>query len=193
MIRGMVDNRGCLGAVYRVTNDFLIERGLADEVKTKLPPDARQVLEKLPFAFAWREQASLEEIEKVLYAKSPQLAADLGFAAAKILSGGVVAPVFKMALSLFGQTMESIFGNLDRFFSMVVRGFTFRYDRAADKEGQVFVKIAGGPVHPSLFQQIRGNLLMMYAIVGTTGTVGEPVVLRSDESGADISLAVRWQ
>ena len=185
--------RGCLGAVYRITNDFLTERGLAGEVKAQLSPESRKVLDKPPFAFVWLENAPLEEIEKVLYARSPHLAADLGFAAAKLLSSGLIAPVFRMALSLFGQTVESLFNNLDRFYSMVVRGFSFRYERGGDKQGQVFAKITGGPVHPSLYQQIRGNLLMMYALVDVHGTVSEPVVLRSDESGAEIALQVSWQ
>ena len=184
--------RGCLGAVYRITNDFLIERGLAEEVKAKLSPEARKVLDKPPFAFVWQDGAPLEEIEKILYARSPQLAADLGFAAAKLLSGGLIAPVFKMALSLFGQTVESLFNNLDRFYSMVVRGFAFRYEPGGDKHGKVFAKITGGPVHPSLYQQIRGNLLMMYALVNVPGTVSEPIVLRSDETGAEIALQVNW-
>lgn len=187
------DRRACLGAVYRVTNDFLVERGLDGEVKAQLAPAERRMLEKLPFPFAWQDGAALEEIEKILYARSPQLPADLGFAAAKILSGGVVAPVFRMALRLFGQTMDSIFGNLDRFYSIVVQGFAFRYEPSGEKQGKVFATISRGPAHPSLFQQLKGNLLMMYAIVGATGTVDEPVVLRSDDSGADISLAVRWQ
>jgi hypothetical protein len=187
------DRRGCLGAVYRITADFLVERGLSEEVKAQLPPEARKVLDKLPFAFAWQDGAPLEEIEKVLYAKSPQLAADLGFAAAKFLSGNVVAPVFKMALALFGQTPDAIFGNLDRFFSMVVRGFSFRYEPGGEKHGTVIAKIAGGPVHPSLFQQLKGNLLMMYQLCDVDGSVDEPQVLRSDDAGAEISLGVRWK
>ncbi len=187
------NSRGCLGAVYRITNDFLAQRGLLDEVKAKLSPESRRVLEKLPFPFAWQPGAPLEEIEQVLYAKSPALPYDLGFAAAKFLSGNVVAPVFKMALSLFGQTMETIFGNLDRFYSMVVRGFNFRYEPSGAKQGTIFVKISGGPAHPSLFLQLKGNLHMMYGLVGVTGTIEDPAVLRSDDTGADISLAVRWE
>lgn len=187
------ENRGALGIVYRVTNDFLVEKQVLDDVKAGLSPDSRKILDKLPFSFAWQPNAPLEEIEKLLYAKSPKLAADLGFYAAKFLSGSVVAPVFKMALSLFGRTPDAIFGNLDRFFSMVVRGFTFRYEGEGEKNGRVVVTIAGGPVHPSLFQQIRGNLLMMYGIIDADGTVDEPVVLRSDATGAEIALPVAWK
>jgi hypothetical protein len=188
-----VERRGCLGAVYRITFDFLKARALVDELKEKLSPDSLLLLEKPPFPFSWQDAATLEEIERILYAKSPQLAADLGFAAAKYLSGNIVAPVFKMAMTLFGGTPDVLFAHLDRFFSMVVRGFTFRYEAAGAKEGRVFAVIAGGRVHPSVFQQLKGNLHMMYGICGATGSVDEPRVLRSDETGAEISLGVRWR
>ena len=107
------DARSCLGTVYRVVLDFLTERGLLEEVKARLTAPSRKVLEKLPFAFAWQDSGPLEEMEKVLYARSPDLVADLGHAAGRQLSGTLVAPVLKMALSLFGQTPGSMFGHLD--------------------------------------------------------------------------------
>jgi hypothetical protein len=188
----MNDPRGCLGSVYRVTAEFLAERGLLAEVKEKLSPEARKVLEKPPFPFAWQESAALEEIEKVLYAKSPQLAADLGFAAARVLSGNVIAPVLRVATSLFGATPDAFFRNLDRFYAMVVRGFSFRYEEHGEKEGRVIARISGGRPHPSLFQQLKGNLAILYQIAGATGVIDEPVLLASDESGAEIALGVRW-
>ncbi|MCA1828937.1 MAG: hypothetical protein ABR567_13390 [Myxococcales bacterium] len=187
------ESRGCLGTVYRVTADFLVERKLLDEVKAKLSPASRRMLEKLPFPFAWQDAAALEEIERLLYAKSPQLATDLGFAAAKYLSGSVVAPVLKMATSLFGRTPDAFFRNLDRFFSMVVRGFDFRYEADGEKRGKVIARIHGGPVHPSLFQQLKGNLGMLFPLSGATGSVEEPLVLRSDDAGAEVVLGVRWE
>ncbi|HUJ27083.1 MAG TPA: hypothetical protein VLW85_13750 [Myxococcales bacterium] len=188
-----LESRAALGAVYRVTSDFLNERGLMADMKASLSQPSRAVLDKLPFAFSWQPYAALEEIETRLYAKSPQLSADLGFYAAKFLSGSVVAPVFKMALSLFGRTPDAIYGNLDRFFSMVVRGFNFRYEGGGEKQGRVVVSIEGGPVHPSLFQQIKGNLAMMYGICDADGTVDEPQVIRSDGEGAEIALGVHWK
>ena len=124
-------SRAALGCVYRITADFLEKRGLMEKVKTQLSPPSRKVLDKLPFAFAWQDYSPLEEIERVLHQYSPQLADDLGYAAAEYLSGTVVAPVLKMAFSLFGRTPAALFGNLDRFYSMVVRGFSFRFGARA--------------------------------------------------------------
>lgn len=186
------DKRGCLGAVYRITGEFLEKRGLKGEVMARLTPDSRKLLEKPPFPFSWHDSAALEEIERVLHERSPQLAAELGYAAADYLSNTLVAPVFKMAVTLFGKSPDALFGNLDRFYSMAVRGFSFRYEPRGQTQGTVFVQISGGRPHESLFQQIRGNLKVMYNLTGNKGTVGEPSVLRSDDSGAEVSLPVAW-
>ena len=187
------ESRGCLGSVYKITADFLGERGLLDEVRSKISPESRAMVEKPPFAFAWRDSAALEEIERVLYARSPELCVDLGHAAGRQLSQSIVAPVLKMALSLFGTTPASLFGNLDRFFSMVVRGFSFQYQSAAPKDGVVRAQIEGAGVHPSLFQQLRGNLKTIFDLCSVAGTVGAAQVVRNDESGAEVLLPVRWQ
>ena len=188
----MSQTRGCLGAVYRITADFLEKRGLKNEVMAQLTPGSRKLVEKPPFPFSWHDSAALEEIEQVLHARSPQLAADLGYAAADYLSSTLIAPVFKMAVTLFGKTPDALFQNLDRFYSMVVRGFSFRYEAGSESSGTVFVQISGGRPHESLFQQIRGNLKVMYDLCGATGTIGEPSVVRTDEAGAEVSLPVRW-
>jgi len=188
----MHESRGVLGAAYRITADFLEKRGLKSEVSAKLSPASRKFVDKPPFAFSWHDYAALEEIEKVLHARSPELAADLGFAAAEHLSGTVVAPLVKMALTLFGKSPDQLFTNLDRFYSMVTRGFSFRYEPAGEKAGQVRVTISGGKAHESLFQQIKGNLRMLYGLSGVNGTVDEPRVLRSDDAGAEVALRVSW-
>ena len=48
-------------------------------------------------------------------------------------------------------------------------------------------------MHESLFRQIRGNLRMIFELSGKKGSVDEPVVLRHDADGAEVSLAVRWE
>jgi hypothetical protein len=187
--------RGCLGTVYRVTAEFLAERAVIEEVKAKASPDTRKLLEKLPFGFAWQDGAPLEEIERILYAMpgGRELCVELGHAAGRQLSSTMIKPVLKMALSLFGQTPASLIANLDRFFSMVVRGFAFRYEERAPREGVVYAQIEGGGIHESLFDQLRGNLLTVFDLCGVIGRVGEPEVVHRDDAGALVSLPVQWE
>lgn len=178
-----------------MTAQYLAERGVFEDVKAKASPETRQLLEKVPFAFAWQDQAPLEEIERILDSMpgGDELCVGLGYAAGRQLSGSVIEPVLKLALSLFGQTPGTLFGNLDRFFSMVVRGYSFRYQERAPREGIVYAEIEGGGIHKSLFNQIRGNLASVFDLCGVTGSVDEPLVVRHDAAGALISLVVRWR
>jgi hypothetical protein len=188
------DIRGAIGMVYRITAEYLREKGLFEDVKAKASPSTREVLEKPPFPFAWRSQVMLEEIERILHAMpgGPQLCVGLGEAAAERLIHSVVEPVFRMAMTLFGATPESVFANLDRFYPMVVRGYTFRYESQDPRNGVVQAEIRGGGIHPSLFDQIRGNLTSVYSVLRTQGSVDEPAVLRHDDAGAVVRFGVRW-
>ena len=85
-----------------------------------------------------------------------------------------------------------MFGHLDRFFSMAVRGFSFQYEPQGDKAGAVQVRIEGGQIHRSLFEQVRGNLLTVYDLCSVKGSVGSAEILRHDAAGAEIRLPVRW-
>jgi hypothetical protein len=98
-----------------------------------------------------------------------------------------------MAMSLFGKTPATMFANLDRFFSMVVRGFTFTYETGSAKDGVVLVEIAGGQVHLSLFEQLRGNLRTIFDLCGVQGSIAAAEVVRRDDEGAQIRIPVRWE
>jgi hypothetical protein len=187
--------RGALGSVYRLTAEFLAKRGVMDKVKAQASEPTRTILEKPPFAFAWRGYEPLEEIERILYVMpgGPQLCVDLGHAAGSQLSGSVIEPVLRMAMSLFGKTPATMFANLDRFFSMVVRGFTFSYEAGSAKDGVVLVEIAGGQVHLSLFEQLRGNLRTIFDLCAVKGSIAAAEVVRRDDKGAQIRIPVRWE
>ena len=189
----MADTRGCLGSVYRITGAFLAERGLLEDVKPRLSPSSQRLLDKPPFPFAWQDSAALEEIEELLYARSRDLVVDLGHAAGQQLSNSLVAPVLKMAMKMFGQTPASLFEHLDRFFAMVVRGFTFGYESSSSSNGVVTARIDGGDVHPSLFEQLRGNLLTIFDLCSVRGTVDPADVVRHDALGAEVRFQVRWE
>lgn len=187
--------RALLGSVYRITGEFLARRGLVEKIAPRLSPATRKLLDKPPFPFSWHGSEELEDIERALYILpgGPQLCADLGRAAGEQLSKSVIEPVFRMALSLFGKTPASLFDNLDRLFSMVARGFSFRYEASSPKSGLVTAQIAGSAVHPSLYEQLRGNLSTVFDLCGVQGTVEPGAVLAPGDATAQVRFAVRWE
>lgn len=190
----MTQERKTLGSVYRVTAEFLAERGLMPQVLPRASAEARRILEKLPFPFGWQSAGPLEEIERIVFdlPQGADLCADLGTAASLKLCGSVIQGVLRMAFSLFGQTPASLFAHADRFFAIVSSGFAFRYQPSADKAGVVVAEVQGGDAHPSLFHQIRGNLRGGFALCGVNGEIDAPRVERQDAQGASVRYAVRW-
>src|SRR3954470_16391556 len=135
----MPEQRGFIGSVYRFTAEWLAEQGLFGEVRSRASPNVQRLLEKPPSAFSWQGASELEEIQQIVYslARGPHLCVDLGHVASTRLAGSIVRPVLQMAMSLFGTSPATVFGNLDRFYSMAARGFTFAYAERTDKTGVV--------------------------------------------------------
>jgi hypothetical protein len=105
----------------------------------------------------------------------------------------VMQSLVRMAFTLFGQTPATLFSNADLFFRMVTTGFGFRYEPLAAKAGVVWASIAGGDVHGSLFEQIRGNLSGAYPLCSVRGEVGPAEVHRNDEQSSLVKYTVRWE
>lgn len=190
----MAEERKTLGSVYRVTADFLAQKGVSEQVTSKASLGTKALLAKPPFAFSWQSNQPLEEIEQIL-SELPgggELCAELGCAAGVKLCGSIIAGVLRMAFALFGQTPAAIFQHLDRFYSMVTSGYTFRYEPGSEKQGVVWAEIGGGPVHHSLFDQIRGNLRSAFALCSVEGKVELAEVRRHDAQGALLKYGVSW-
>lgn len=191
----MIDERKVLGSVYRITADFLAQRGLTAAILPKVSPETRAILEKPPFAFGWKSGRALEEIERALSAlpNGRELCTDLGLAASLHLCGSVIQGVVRMSFALFGPSPATLFAHADRFFQMVTTGIGFRYEAATEKAGVVWADIVGGEVHSSLFDQIRGNLKGAFPLCSVRGEVGAPEVFRHDAQSAVVKYAVQWE
>jgi hypothetical protein len=185
--------RTYLGQVLRITVEFLKERGCLTLVRQRVSPSTAALIDKPPFPFAWIPAAALDEMETVLAAVAgKQACADLGAVAARKLGGSVIAPVLRMATALFGNTPAAVFQNLERFYSMVLKGMRFQYQALGDREGLVRALAEGPNVPPALFEVTRGNLGYVFELCGVEGTVGAPQDIRCEERMGEARYRVRW-
>jgi hypothetical protein len=167
--------------------EFIQQRGYAALVKQKVSPATAELMEKLPFPFAWMAATPMDELQTALSAVAGREACvDLGITAGRKLGGSVIQPVLKMATALFGNTPATVFQNLERFYSMVLRGMKFEYQAVGPKEGIVRARAEGG-APAALFDVTRGNLTYVFELCGVHGTVEAP-----DGSGAEVRYRVRW-
>ncbi len=184
------DPRSYLGQVLRLTVSFLSERNLLEAVSARTSPEARRALQNPPFLFAWVPATLMDDVFAALYSEpqGPELCAELGHYAARKLSGSVLAPVLKMAMSFFGTTPASVFSNLDRFYSIATRGTTFSYEPVSPVEGVVRVQVNGDAPDPML-HVTRGNLRQAFNLCQTNGEIGLPERVRGNEA----LFRARWR
>jgi len=185
--------RGYIGSAFRAAVDFVHQRGLAMSIRERVSAETARLMEKPPFAFAWMPARPLDEIQDALGALGGrQACVDLGMAAGRNLGCSVIAPVLKMATSLFGNTPATVFQNLERFYSMVLRGMTFEYQALSDREGIVVARAHGSGVPAALFDVTRGNLAYVFELCGSLGKVSEPQDVRIDAQRGEARYRVSW-
>jgi hypothetical protein len=185
--------RTYLGSVLRITVEFLRERGCLELVRQRVSPSTCALIDKPPFPFAWIPATPMDEMESALFAVAgTQACADLGATAARKLGGSVIAPVLRMASSLFGNTPAALLANLDRFYPMVLKGMSFGYEALGDREGIVRASAGGPDVPAALFHVTRGNLLYIFELCGVSGTVDAPAGIRREGGTGEALYRVRW-
>jgi hypothetical protein len=186
-------SRGYIGLSVRCGIEFIEERGLTAPVRADASPAVQRVLDNPPAKLGWQEATALDELETLLAKHGGrQACVDLGYYAGVNLGGGIVKPVLGFALQIFGTSPETIFNNLDRFYSIVTRGLHYQYERISEKSGTVVLTADGANPPAALFDVCRGNLIYLLELAGVTGTVEPPHKRSEDAWRTIVSYAVRW-
>jgi len=186
--------RGYIGLSVRCGIDFIKDLGLTAKVRADASPATQQALDNPPAKLGWQDATVLDELETLLLKHGGrQACVDLGHYAGVSLGGGIVKPVLGFALQIFGTTPQTIFNNLDRFYSIVTRGLHYEYQPVSEKSGTIVLTAEGNDPPPALFDVCRGNLIYLLDLAGVTGRI-EPYEVRSQSSTKTIvTFAARWE
>jgi hypothetical protein len=185
--------RGYLGSAFRLTLDLIDEKGWREAIRAKAPPETARMMDNPPGPLSWIAAARLEDLEELIARQGGRDAAvELGLEAGRKLGGSIVKPVIKLALTLFGASPDSLYGNLDRLYSMVTRGLHFAWRSTERKSGVVEARFEGPGVRESLFDVTRGNLKFIFEVCSASGEVSLPQVMRHDDLGALVQFTTRW-
>ena len=187
------DARAYIGSAFRVAVEFTQQRGCTALVKQKVSPATAELIEKPPFPFAWMPAAPMDELQSALsLVGGRQACVDLGITAGRKLGGSVIEPVLRMATALFGNTPVTVFQNLERFYTMVLRGMRFEYEAAGPRQGVVRAHADGPNVPAALFDVTRGNLTYVFELCGVRGTVEAPEDILCDARKGEARYKIRW-
>lgn len=188
-----VDERGYIGSAFRVAVEFLTQRGYAAAVKERVTAQTAALIDNPPFPFAWMPVGPMDELQTALLAVAGRpVCVELGMAAGRSLGGSMIAPVLRMATSLFGNTPVTLFQNLERFYALVLKGMTFTYESIGPREGWVVTRVHGPNAPEALFDVTRGNLVFVFELCGVNGHVDPPADVRREPWVAEARYKVRW-
>jgi hypothetical protein len=186
--------RGYIGLSVRCGIDFIAQKGLTGKVRADASPAVQKALDHPPSKLGWHDATVLDEMETLLLKHGGrQACVDLGYFAAESLGGGIVKPVLSFALQIFGTTPQTIFSNLDRFYSIVTRGLRYEFEPVSDKSGTVLLTAEGPNPPPALFDVCRGNLVYLLDLGGVSGTVDPYQPRSADRSRTVVSFAAHWE
>src|SRR5437870_1427688 len=119
-----------LGTFFRALVDFVEEKGLHDQLRGLVSPDTRALMDKPPRPMAFLPSTPIDDLETALLKlTSAEVCVECGLYVARPLGWTLLKPVLLLAFQFLGQSPEPIFGNLDRFFSLVTRGISFSWNR----------------------------------------------------------------
>ncbi|GAC1540588.1 MAG: hypothetical protein NVS2B9_07670 [Myxococcales bacterium] len=175
--------RAGMGVVLRELLLFLDARGLTGPVAERVSPATRALMQKPPWALAWVPAQPIDEIESAVQALlGREGCVELGLTLARRMGGALLQPLLRTALSLFGSKPETVFANLDRFFSLSTRGIAFEWQPADARGGVVKVVLAGGDLPQAPLHVLQGTLQYAFELTGGKGSVGEVQILANGRS-----------
>lgn len=136
----------------------------------------------------------VDEIEEALFAIGGHpLCHELGVELSRTLGGSLVQPVIRAAFLIFGETPEAILSNLDRFFSLPLRGVTFSWRPVLDGVGTIEARFAGPSVPEAAFHVTQGSLYWVFSeLLHRKGEVGRARILESDASHTRVEFTVTF-
>lgn len=186
--------RGYIGSAFRVALDFVEARGITAQVKTCVSMRTLELMEDPPFPFGWIAAQPMDELQTAIAGiAGRQACVELGLAAGRNLGGSMIAPVLRMATSLFGNSPAAVFRNLERFYAVVLRGMTFDYQELGERDGRITARAMGAGVPAALFDVTRGNLLFVLELCKVTGSVEAPEGVRLGAMEGEARYRVHWE
>lgn len=186
---GTEQRREALGSVFRSVTASLEAKGLIQKIRSGLPAETQKLLDTPPGRLTWIPATHLDQLYlQVAKFEGEETLRNLGYELSKD-SVAVVKPVVQMALTLFGRDPSGIFSNLDRFWTVATRGYSFGWEPTSPRSGMIVCRMAPPASEPIILAVLEGNLRYVYELCGVEGRVEGRVV---SEEGAVVRLKAAW-
>ena len=181
-----------MGAILREILRFLEKRRLVALVSSMVSPETRALMLKPPWPLSWLSAKPVEEIETAVFSLLGRTGAlELGLELGRTVGGTLVQPLLKTALQLFGSSPATVFGHLDRFFSVSTRGMSFNFRSIDNLTGVVDMSFTGPDVPVATLHVLQGTLQYVFEVTGCEGDVGDPEIVLRTALGTSVAYQIR--
>lgn len=186
--------RAALGSFLRGIIAFLDRKKLTARVRVLVSPETNKLMDHPPFVFRWVGSTAVDEIEAALQKLGgPELCHELGLELSRAIGGSIVQPVLRAAFFLFGETPEAVFGHLDRFFSLPLRGLTFEWRPPVDGVGVIEARFNGPNTPEAAYHVLQGSLQWVFDdLLKKPGRVERVKIAHADETESRVTFDVRF-
>ncbi len=177
------------GLLVRSFRLGLAELGKLNEVRALLAPESARLLDEPPRPMAWVPVDWFIQVAEATDALTGRAGCRrLGHVSAKTNTGGVLAPLIKTSLSIFGATPPTLYNRLDTFCSVLVRHAGFDFVPDGPRGGTLHVAYASA-VTPPLFAVWEGVCIFVHELCGVPSEVAPT---RIEQNGRLGCIHVRW-
>lgn len=182
--------REVLGTLLRAMLAHLEAKGLLAKVKAAVPLETRLLFDAPPGPMRWVPAEHFDQTYAALEQVAGRAAlVELGATMSRTAGGSFIAPVFRMALSLFGREPASVFANLDRFWTVATRGLSFAWTSDGARSGRVVATFGAPRPLPACIPVLEGNLSYGFELTDAKGKF-ELVEVSAD--GQRVTLRASW-
>ena len=184
--QGTLQASGLLARSYRKT---LSELSLLTPLCTRLPPAIARLLGEPPGAMTWSSADWVLELDAALCAlASRDTCRQVGQMMTRDAIGGVLAPMARTALALFGSTPATLYPRLPTYMGLFMRGVELDYS-PTDPRGGTLLMGCHVPMNDGYLAVWEGVFLFVQEACGAKGQVRSS---RMEKGGKRASISVSW-
>lgn len=184
--QGALQASGLLARSYRKT---LSELSLLTPLCTRVSPATARLLSEPPGPMAWSSAHWVLELDAALCTLTNRdTCRQVGLMMTRDAVGGVLAPMARTALALFGSTPAKLYPRVPLYMAMFLRGLALDY-APTDARGGTLTLDSDLPMNEGYLGVWEGVFLFVQEACGAWGQV-RPARLAPDALRA--SLCVSW-
>ena len=184
---GTLEASGLLARSYRTV---LGELSLLAPLCAQLTPASARALSEPAGPMTWTSAAwVLETTQTLLVLSGRETCRQLGLLMSRELAGGVLAPMVKTALALFGATPASLYPRIQTYTAMVMRGILIHYV-PTDPRGGTLTLECETPMNDGFLAVWEGVFLYAQEACGVKGGQVRPA--RLQPRGRLAHVTVSW-